>query len=59
VALTQVGQRAVAGANAKKVTGRAGNWPLPPGRYRFAVTATDAAGNRSKLRTTAFRVLAR
>jgi hypothetical protein len=37
--------------------GRIGGRRLSPGRYRFVVTATDAAGNRSRVRTVAFTVL--
>jgi len=38
--------------------GRIGTRRLSPGRYRFAVTATDAAGNRSRVRTIGFTVIA-
>ncbi|HEX5925464.1 MAG TPA: choice-of-anchor Q domain-containing protein [Baekduia sp.] len=39
-------------------SGRIGTRRLSPGRYRFAVTATDAAGNRSRVRTIGFTVIA-
>jgi hypothetical protein len=38
--------------------GHIGTRRLSPGRYRFVVTATDAAGNRSAARTVAFTVIA-
>jgi len=46
-----------AGANALRFTGRLGNHTLPPGAYRLLAQATDAAGNRSKIATHAFRIL--
>jgi hypothetical protein len=49
-------------AKAGRVTiafdGRLGKRALAAGRYRFAVTATDAAGNRSRVKRIAFTVLA-
>ena len=39
-------------------SGRIGDRRLSPGRYRFVVTATDEAGNRSRSRTVAFTVIA-
>lgn len=38
-------------------SGRIGRTPLAPGRYRLALVARDAAGNRSAARTIAFRVV--
>lgn len=46
------------GANSIRFSGRIGKRALRPGRYRAAIVAIDAAGNRSALRTTAFRVAA-
>jgi hypothetical protein len=40
-------------------TGRIGARALRPGRYRGVISATDAAGNRSALRRTAFRIARR
>jgi hypothetical protein len=40
-------------------SGRIGTRRLSPGRYRFVVSATDAAGNRSPVRTVAFTVIAK
>jgi hypothetical protein len=37
--------------------GRVGTRRLVPDRYRFVVTAIDAAGNRSAPRTIAFTIL--
>jgi hypothetical protein len=37
--------------------GRIGTRPAVPGRYRFVVTAIDAAGNRSASRTISFTIL--
>ena len=44
------------GTNAIRFSGKLGKRALPTGRYRAAITATDAAGNRSALRRTAFRI---
>lgn len=38
-------------------SGRIGSRLLAPGRYRFEVSATDAAGNRARPRRVALRVL--
>ena len=38
-------------------SGRIGKRRLAPGRYRFVVTAIDAAGNRSAPRTISFTIL--
>lgn len=45
------------GANRIALTGRIGRRALRPGRYRLRVTATDAAGNRSRTRTRTFRIV--
>jgi hypothetical protein len=52
--LTRAG---AAGANSVKFTGRIGRRALKPGSYRVSITATDAAGNRSKPKTLSFRVV--
>ena len=46
------------GANSIRFTGRIGKRALRPGRYRAVIAATDAAGNRSALRTARFRMAA-
>jgi hypothetical protein len=46
------------GANSIRFTGRIGRRALKPGRYRAVISATDAAGNRSSLSKTAFRIAA-
>jgi hypothetical protein len=48
-----------AGANKVPFSGRIGTKPLPPGRYRAMLRATDAAGNRSKPKTVKFRIVRR
>ena len=50
-------QRASAGANTFKFTGRLRGSKLRPGKYRLRGAATDAAGNASSLRRTAFRIV--
>jgi hypothetical protein len=52
--LTRAGK---AGANSVKFTGRIGHRALKPGSYRVSITATDAAGNKSKPKTLSFRVV--
>jgi hypothetical protein len=47
------------GANSIRFTGRIATRALGPGRYRAVISATDTAGNRSPLSSTAFRVAAR
>jgi hypothetical protein len=47
-----------AGANSKRFSGRIGSRSLSPGSYRALVTATDAAGNRTRQATATFRVVA-
>jgi len=46
------------GRNRIRFSGRIGKRSLRPGRYRAVIAATDAAGNRSTLRRTRFRVAA-
>jgi hypothetical protein len=48
---------APAGANRHAFSGRIGNRPLPPGRYRATITATDAAYNRSRSKEVDFRIV--
>jgi hypothetical protein len=50
-------QRAGAGANARRFSGRIGGRKLRPGRYRAILGATDAAGNRSRAKRAAFKVV--
>jgi len=59
--LTGTLRRTVAGASTFKLAfvGRIGSHKLTAGRYRFAVTATDAAGRRSAQRLVSFVVSAR
>jgi hypothetical protein len=47
------------GANSVAFSGRIGFRPLKPGRYQATLTATDAAGNRSRPVLVYFRVVAR
>ncbi len=47
------------GAVSTPFTGRIGRRALRLGRYRATVTATDAAGNRSRPRRVTFRIVAR
>jgi hypothetical protein len=54
--LTRTGK---AGANSVKFTGRVGRRALKPGSYRVTITATDAAGNKSKPKVLSFRVVRR
>jgi uncharacterized delta-60 repeat protein len=46
-----------AGAQALSWSGRIGRKALRPRRYGLSVRATDAAGNRSRARTAAFRIV--
>lgn len=46
-----------AGLRKIKFSGRIGRRALKPGRYRAAITATDARGNRSKAARPRFRVV--
>jgi hypothetical protein len=48
----------IKGPNRIRFSGRIGKRSLRPGRYRAVIAATDAAGNRSTLRRTRFRVAA-
>jgi hypothetical protein len=52
-------RKAGAGANRLAFTGRVGRRRLVAGRYRLNVTATDPAGNRSKVKRVAFRIVRR
>jgi Tol biopolymer transport system component len=56
-ALTRAGTKQ--GANRIAFSGRGGKRKLRPGRYRAALVATDAAGNRSARRTVSFTVVRR
>jgi hypothetical protein len=47
------------GAISIPFSGRIGGARLEPGTYRLAVSAIDAAGNRSKTRTVTFKVVSR
>jgi CSLREA domain-containing protein len=47
------------GANVKRFSGRIGRRSLKPGRYRVALVASDAAGNKSKPKRLNFRVVRR
>ena len=49
----------VSGQNKLKFSGRVGRRALPAGKYRFAITAIDAAGNRSLVRRVGFTVVRR
>ena len=50
-------QRANAGRNRKRFSGRIARRRLSPGRYRATLVATDVAGNASKPKRVAFRVV--
>jgi len=50
-------QAAKAGANKLKWNGKLKGKPLPPGRYRATVVATDKEGGRSAAKTVGFRIL--
>ena len=45
------------GRNSVRFSGRIGKRALARGRYRLTITATDAAGNRSKPRRASFRIV--
>ena len=45
------------GRNLVRFSGRIGIKPLPRGRHRVTVSATDAAGNRSKRKRTSFTIV--
>ena len=57
VRATGFAQQGKLGANARKFSGRVGKRKLTAGRYRAALRATDAAGNRSGVRRVSFRVV--
>ena len=46
-----------AGMFSRKFDGRLGGRKLKPGRYRFSLAAVDAAGNRARTVTVAFRIV--
>jgi hypothetical protein len=48
-----------AGAKRLAFSGRVGKRALKPGRYRMAITATDAAGNRSRTRVLKLTIVRR
>ena len=48
-----------AGSNRHRFSGRIGRRKLRPGRYRASIRATDAAGNRSRLKRARFRIVRR
>ncbi len=50
-------RQAPAGRSTLAVSGYVGRRKLPAGRYRFVISAKDAAGNLSKPRTLAFRIV--
>jgi uncharacterized delta-60 repeat protein len=59
---TRAGRFAIdgrAGGNHRRFGGRIGKRKLRPGRYRATLVATDPAGNRSKPKRAAFRVVRR
>jgi subtilisin family serine protease len=49
----------LSGSVRRRFSGRAGGRALRPGLYRLEVSATDAAGNRSRPRLAPFRIVAR
>jgi Tol biopolymer transport system component len=52
-------RKSTMGLNAFRFTARLRGRKLGPGRYRLVLVATDAAGNKSKARRAAFRVVRR
>jgi hypothetical protein len=52
-------RQSTAGLNGFRFTARLRGRKLRPGRYRLVLVATDAAGNKSKARRAAFRVVRR
>jgi hypothetical protein len=50
-------RRSVAGKNSVKFTGRIGRKALKRGSYQLTITATDAAGNKSKPKRLRFRIV--
>jgi streptogramin lyase len=56
-ALPTLRRAGTAGLNKVRFTGRVRRRALRPGRYRFRMTATDAAANRSPARTKRFRIV--
>lgn len=59
VAVGRFAARSRAGSNTKAFSGKIGRKALSPGRYRATLVATDGAGNRSKEKRLAFRVVRR
>jgi hypothetical protein len=57
--LARLTRRARAGARSLAFTGRMKGRTLKAGSYRMRVRATDAAGNRSAVRTVRFRIVKR
>jgi hypothetical protein len=51
-----LGANGTAGQNSVSFSGRVSGRGLPPGRYRALISATDAAGNRSRTRAISFSV---
>jgi hypothetical protein len=43
--------------NSLKFSGRIGRRALRPGSYRATITATDAAGNKSRPKTLSFKIV--
>ena len=56
-ALPTLRRAGTAGLSKVRFTGRVRRRTLRPGRYRFRMTATDAAANRSPARTKRFRIV--
>lgn len=59
VRVARLSQAGEAGANRRRFTGRVRRRALRPGRRRVTVSARDAAGNRSRTRRAAFRIVRR
>jgi Domain of unknown function (DUF4394) len=57
VALGSISTSGVVGRNSVKFSGRLKGRALAPGSYRASLTATDAIGQRSPVRTVSFRVV--
>jgi plastocyanin len=58
VVATLVRSNRTAGSNTIAFSGRVGRRALRPGRYRATLSATDAAGNRSRPKRRSFRIVA-
>jgi hypothetical protein len=59
VKIANFSRTATLGPNALPFSGRIGTKALAPGSYRAVMTAVDAAGNRSRPKTVAFRIVRR